>query len=362
MLPVAIYARTDVGKEHHTNEDSFAVRHLSPSDALLLVCDGMGGMGRGDEASSLGVDVITAHAAKAEEDGPIDRMATAIQLADRAIRAALCSGIRGRPGCTVASLFIRGNQGFVSWVGDSRVYLVRDGAVVQRTRDHKIIEDLIEAGELTRAEAKTSGLSSMLSRALGGRPPGGEPLEVASLPTPWDLQPGDWLVLCSDGLADLVPDEELPSYFEDSDPAAASQALIQIALDRGGHDNITVICANWLPEGAAIPATEQLRSNPTELAEDLLARADAAVNGPNPDASTEPFAPERKDWPEPDSDARIDHPTRPRAAVIQRRPKSTPKATMLLAVMLAFALAIFTFSAVHYTRLVTTHATAASNR
>ncbi len=299
MLPIAVHAQTDIGKEHHTNEDSFAVQKVGGDDLLLVVCDGMGGMGRGDEASSLGIDVITDHVLKGEEPDPFARMTEAIQRADLAIRHALCVGLQGRPGCTVVGIYIRGGKGYVAWVGDSRVYLVRDGAVAARTRDHKLVEDLVQAGELTPAEAKVSALSSVLTRALGGRKPDGKRLEVSILETPWELQPGDWLVLCSDGLCDLVGDEELPELLEYSTPEEACARLVQVALDRGGHDNITAICAEWFDAEAAAELAhyDNMRSKRTEINEEALARAQNASRGAAPDDATDPFAPNREDWP-----------------------------------------------------------------
>lgn len=299
MLPIAVHAQTDIGKEHHTNEDSFAVQKVGADDLLLVVCDGMGGMGRGDEASSLGIDVITEHVLRDDDPNPFARMTEAIQRADLAIRHALCVGLQGRPGCTAVSIYLREGKGYVAWVGDSRVYLVRDGEVIARTRDHKLVEDLVQAGELTPAEAKVSALSSVLTRALGGRKPDGKRLEVSTLDEPWALQPGDWIVLCSDGLCDLVSDEELPELLEYSSPEEACARLVQVALDRGGHDNITTICGQWFDaeSAAELAQYDNMRSERTKIAEEAMQRAQNAARAAAPDDATDPFAPEREDWP-----------------------------------------------------------------
>ncbi len=311
MMPIAVRAQTDIGKEHHTNEDSFAIQNVG-DDILLVVCDGMGGMGRGDEASTLGVDTILDVVNGATPDDPSERLIEAIQLADLAIRHALCVGLQGRPGCTAVSIMLRDGKGHVAWVGDSRVYLVRDGTIVQRTRDHKLVEDLVEAGELTPEEAKVSALSSVLTRALGGRKPDGKRLEVAVLDNPWEMQPGDWIVLCSDGLCDLVPDDELPELLEYSSPEEACKNLVQVALDRGGHDNITVICAEWQsPETLELVDCVDNRSHRTPVSDEAQARANAAIKGPAPDDSTDPFAPKRKEWPGDDAAAKTNTPAPP---------------------------------------------------
>jgi serine/threonine protein phosphatase PrpC len=290
-----VSALSDIGKEHHANEDSWAILPLKPEaedDLVLLVCDGMGGMGRGDEASKLAVHLFADHVLSAEsaESPPFTRLEEGILRADIGIRASLCEAGRGRPGCTAVAGFIRGNELYVSWVGDSPLYVVRDGKVLFRTRDHKLVEDLVESGDLTPAEAKTSSLSSVLTRALGGRKLGGKTLAVAHAPAPIALEPGDRILLCSDGLVDLVSHEEVVGLATLGAPEVCVKAAVQVALDRGGHDNITVIVAEWTGEHHPVEAA---RNEGRTLEPELVAAATAAVRTVRHSDHTEPLAPSR---------------------------------------------------------------------
>jgi protein phosphatase len=239
-----VHGATHPGNVHPKNEDSHAIVPQPDGSTLLVVCDGMGGMGRGDQASQMAIDVIR----RTYELTPGDvemRIRTAIATADVKIREALCSTGQGWAGSTAAIAVVRHGRAHVAWVGDSRVYLLRDGAVVERTRDHKLVQELVDSGQLTAEEAKRSSLSSVITRALGGRPPSAPPVAMSALETPWTLEVKDRILLCSDGLTDLVTDAELPSILAGPDLDQACDALVQTALSRGGHDNITVVLGGW---------------------------------------------------------------------------------------------------------------------
>ena len=246
-LPLRVHATTHVGLVHSKNEDAWSVTPTEEGGLLLLVCDGMGGMGRGDEASKLAVEVITG----AMETGaglPPERLRQAIRLADDRVREALCSSFQGHPGSTAVMAYVIDGAAHVAWVGDSRAYLIREHRVVDRTRDHKLVEDLVEAGQLTPEEAKRSSFAHVVTRALGGRGPDEPPVRAATLRHPWKLANGDVLVICSDGVCDLIDDHELPALVSAGAPDRATERLVETALERGGHDNITCVVARW--EGA----------------------------------------------------------------------------------------------------------------
>ncbi len=246
-LPLRVHAATHVGLVHKTNEDSWTVGPPDDTGLLLLVCDGMGGMGRGDEASKLAVAEIQASMA-ASRGLPPERMRQAIRIADVSVRSELCSGSSGHPGSTAVMVYVTDGAAHVSWVGDSRAYLIRDHRVVERTRDHKLVEELIAAGQMAPEDARASTLAHVVTRALGGRGPDEPAVKAATLGHPWKLVHGDVILLCSDGLCDLVEDDELPALVEGMAPDRATELLIEKALERGGHDNITCIVARW--EGA----------------------------------------------------------------------------------------------------------------
>lgn len=262
---IRAHGSTHPGRVYPRNEDSHAIAHCGDGAVLLVVCDGMGGMGRGDEASQLAVKELVRAIDSSSGEVP-ERLRNAILGADRLLRERLCADGRGRPGSTTVLVHIARGEAHVAWAGDSRAYLVRDGAVLERTRDHKLVQELLDSGQLTEAEARHSTWSSVVTRALGGRTPGEPAVIPEVLDKPWTLALGDRLMLCSDGLCDLVRDDEVPHHLVGA-PGGATEDLIHVALRRGGHDNITVIVAavedsDWVPPEPAEPGAERSRPAP----------------------------------------------------------------------------------------------------
>jgi serine/threonine protein phosphatase PrpC len=243
--PLATSATTHPGLLHHKNEDSHAVFDTEEGGVVLLVCDGMGGMGRGDEASRIAVEVIR----KDLEGGhgfPPDRLRLALRHADDEIRQALCTSGEGHPGSTAVAVYVLDGAAHVSWVGDSRAYHVRRGAIVERTRDHKLVEELVDAGQLTPQQARSSSLAHVVTRALGGRSTKEATVKPGSPGHVWKLFRGDRLVVMSDGVCDLVEDDEIAKVLtEGGSVDAIRDRLVELSLERGGHDNITCIVAEW---------------------------------------------------------------------------------------------------------------------
>jgi PPM family protein phosphatase len=249
-LPLNVHSATHVGLHHERNEDSHDIVPTPDGGMLLLVCDGMGGMGRGDQASAMAIDELRRNIVT--KDGPPQvRMREAICTTDAVVRAALCSGTGGRAGATAVLAYVVEGMAHIAWVGDSRAYWIRGEQVVERTCDHKLIDELVARGELSKQEALESGYSNVITRALGGRPPTAPPVVPASTEQPWCLKNGDRILLCTDGLCDLVDDNEVCQLVMDGELESVTKRLIDIALERGGHDNITVIVASW--EGESTP-------------------------------------------------------------------------------------------------------------
>ena len=242
-IPLRAHSATHVGLHHLRNEDAHAVMTTDEGGMLLVVCDGMGGMGRGDEASQLAIEVLGS-TMEGEEGLPPDRMRAALRAADNRIRDELCEAVE-QPGATAVMVYVLEGIAHVAWVGDSRAYLVRGGQVLHRTRDHKLVEELVEAGQLTPEQARDSALAHVVTRALGGRSASEPPVHPATLGFPWRLQQGDQIVLCSDGVCDLMEDQELSTLIANATPAEGTARLVETALLRGGHDNITAIVAVW---------------------------------------------------------------------------------------------------------------------
>lgn len=248
-LPLRTHSATHPGLHHSKNEDAHSVLPTAEGGLLLVVCDGMGGMGRGDEASRLAIDILSSEMSRSEGLPP-DRMRNSLRIADQRVRDTLCLAGE-QPGSTAVLVYILDGLAHVAWVGDSRAYLIRNNAVVYRTRDHKLVEEMVEAGQLTPQEAKESAFAHVVTRALGGRSPEDPPVNPSSLGYPWKLRFGDRILLCSDGISDLLDDDDVCELMDQVSPADASSRLVDASLMRGGHDNITCIVAVWDGPGAA---------------------------------------------------------------------------------------------------------------
>jgi len=241
--------RSDAGRKRTGNEDAFCV---APGLGLFVVADGMGGHAAGEVASRLAVDTIERamgrylggmDPALAEGDPEADlspagkALRGSIRLANRAIlEAASARAEYEGMGTTLAAALFRGGAVTLAHIGDSRIYRVRDGAIRQMSRDHSLVQQQVDEGVLTPGAAQGSALRHLITRALGIK--AGVEVETAELPS----RPGDAWLLCSDGLSDLVEDEEMLEALQaHADPDEACRALIDRANYRGGDDNITVL-------------------------------------------------------------------------------------------------------------------------
>jgi protein phosphatase len=254
-------ASTDPGLRRESNEDSFSLR---PTLGLFVVADGMGGHAAGEVASHVAVDVIEAYvehtAGQSEQatwpfgynpslglDG--NRLSSALRLANRQIqqRAADDPALHGMATTAVALLVAQPPSAsgdarilpaLVAHVGDSRAYMWRQGRLEQITRDHSWVEEQIAAGVMTDEDARRHPWRNLVTRALAGA----EDPDVEI--TPVALEPGDRILLCSDGLSTPVPDSAITAVLtraDHGDPGALCTALIEAANAAGGPDNITVV-------------------------------------------------------------------------------------------------------------------------
>lgn len=220
---------TDVGYVREHNEDNLLVK-----PPLFAVCDGMGGHNAGEVASAIAIDVLCDKAPMRPDASGLE---AAVNDANMTIIRAVAEG-EGREGmgttCTAAIL--EGERLVIAQVGDSRAYLLHAGQLQQLTRDHSLVADLVDQGEITPEEARNHPWRSYITRALG--------LDPRVQPDIYELNvhAGDRLMLCSDGLYSMIPDSDIASIMQDADdPQLCAQALTQAALDAGGSDNITVI-------------------------------------------------------------------------------------------------------------------------
>ena len=241
------HGMTDVGKLRDHNEDSYLDEK---SAGLFVVCDGMGGHAGGEVASSIAVETINEFIHNQKEgDWPFGHDAERPLAGERLRNAALLANQRitehiekepwlARMGTTMVSALVAPDgASWVANIGDSRAYLWRDGSLRQITSDHSWVNEQVQRGVLSSAEAAAHPLKNVITRALGAR----DTLPVDLMEE--HLQSGDALLLCSDGLTGMVTDEAITGILGDLSlpPEVACQQLIDAANENGGEDNITVV-------------------------------------------------------------------------------------------------------------------------
>ena len=226
-------SRTDVGLRRKVNEDSMLVR---TDRGLWAVADGMGGHEKGDVASGMVTQALLGLPIVYGLDNLVEAAIAAIVGVNEELIALASSGASsGTIGSTVVGLAISGQQFRCFWAGDSRAYRVRDQQIVQLSRDHSLVQDLVDAGMLTPQEADSHPNANIITRAVGV----GEDLKIEKVSG--DALPGDLFLLASDGLTRLVNDAELATELASRSPADAAESLVAAALSRGAPDNVTLI-------------------------------------------------------------------------------------------------------------------------
>ena len=225
-------SRTDIGCLRDHNEDSLVV-----TPPLFAVADGMGGHAAGEVASEIAVRVLSE---LAPEHPDVEALGRAIEEANRAVIQAAREG-RGRQGMgtTMTAAMLEGERLVIAQVGDSRAYLLHQGKLQQLTRDHSLMADMIEAGQLTPEEARTHPQRSVITRALGS--------DAHLHPDIYEInvETGDRLLICSDGLSGMIFDDQIENTLRRvQDPQRCASQLVNEAIAGGGHDNVTVIVAD----------------------------------------------------------------------------------------------------------------------
>ncbi|HET9599799.1 MAG TPA: Stp1/IreP family PP2C-type Ser/Thr phosphatase [Anaeromyxobacteraceae bacterium] len=246
-MRVAARGQTDVGRKRDHNEDSFLVDEAL---GLFVVADGMGGHAGGGTASRIAVETIQARLrdARAADPAPFERAASLDESPLREVLRAAVEGAclsiyraaQGDPalagmGTTVTAALLAGPNAFVAHVGDSRCYLVRRGRIYQVSEDHSLVNEQLKAGAITADEARHSRFKNIITRSVGFE------ADVAVDMIGVEVEAGDRLVVCCDGLTNLVDDAEILSVLGTATLDEAPGRLIDLANDRGGDDNITVI-------------------------------------------------------------------------------------------------------------------------
>ena len=236
-----IWGITDTGAVRQQNQDYYHAELAAPDLALCLVCDGMGGARAGNVASKLAVDTFlqTARDRTLEQwrTEPEALLNFAAEQANQAVyyRSGIDADCRGMGTTMVAALAV-GDTAYLLNVGDSRAYLVRPDGIVRLTRDHSVVEDLVHRGEITPEQARHHPQKNLITRVLGA--------EKNLRPDLYrqTLEKDDVLLLCSDGLSNLMDDQELLyEVIHGGAPDTCCQRLLDIALTRGAPDNVTVV-------------------------------------------------------------------------------------------------------------------------
>jgi serine/threonine protein phosphatase PrpC len=246
---------TDLGRVRSNNEDSFRI--IEPLN-LFILSDGMGGEAHGEVASSLAVETVERVCATPKGDSDVtlagassENWSPQTRLLQNAVFQAnfnIYQSSQEHPeqrgmGATLTAGWINGNKLSLAHVGDSRAYLLRTGNLQQLTNDHSLVAEQVRRGIITPQQAEESEMQSVLLRALGAHS------EVDVDVDEFNLFPRDVLLLCSDGLTRMVTEPEIAGTLQaETDPEKAAQKLVDLANERGGLDNITVIVARLQDE------------------------------------------------------------------------------------------------------------------
>jgi protein phosphatase len=248
-MKISYQALTDVGRKRKGNEDNLFV---NAEQRLFVVADGMGGHAAGEVASKIAVDSINEFVCLTGGDQEItwpfgldenisydgNRLKTSIRYANRKVLDATKEKTEYEGmATTVAAVLVDGDSANLAHVGDSRVYLVHDGSMTQLTSDHSWVNEQIQSGIISADQARSHPLRNVVTRALGGKPDLAVDIQVQK------MEPGDVLLLCSDGLTNMLPDPDIAEIIGSAggDIEKAAKALVAEANARGGEDNITVL-------------------------------------------------------------------------------------------------------------------------
>lgn len=248
-MKISYQAITDVGRKRKGNEDSL---YANGEQNLFVVADGMGGHAAGEVASKIAVDSISEFVCLTSGDQEItwpfgldenmsydgNRLKTAVRFANRKVLEATKQKTEYEGmATTVAAALVDSETVNLAHVGDSRVYLIRDSVLTQLTIDHSWVNEQIQSGVISADQARSHPLRNVVTRALGGKADLQVDMQVQT------MQPGDVLLLCSDGLTTMLTDDEIADVVDEhnGDIEKAAPALIDAANARGGEDNITVL-------------------------------------------------------------------------------------------------------------------------
>jgi len=292
-LVVQAVLRTDVGLVRAENQDFGTYttpseeREAHPGGRLLIVADGMGGHRGGATASRLAGEVVKSQYLGSDGDDVGVSLRDALARANARIHteAAANPDLRGM-GTTTSALVVRESNAWFAHVGDSRIYMVREGAIKQLTDDHSLVATMVREGLLTKSEAETHPRRNVLQRSMGVT----EDVEI-DIRGPFPVQPDDIFILCSDGLHGVVKEDEMNEVVTGRAIREAADEFIRLAIERGAPDNVTVIVARVIRAEDAGDETMLDVETRRDTAK-ISAYVDTIADEPQPAAAVAPIVSE----------------------------------------------------------------------
>ncbi|CCQ96060.1 Serine/threonine phosphatase stp [[Clostridium] ultunense Esp] len=241
-----IGVKTDIGRIRDINQDAYYISSHK-EHPLFIIADGMGGHKAGEIASRMAVEIISSRLEKdlkrleLDDSGIKDKIVCSISKANEKIyRKALEEEKFSGMGTTVTLAYKNNEKIFIGHVGDSRAYLFRKGVLSQITKDHSLVEELIRNGSISKEEAKLHPQRNIITRAVGTSK------EIESDLIVQENNKGDILLLCTDGLTNMLMDEEIKEYLlVNEDMQKVCDELVKLSNDKGGYDNITVLAIKF---------------------------------------------------------------------------------------------------------------------
>ncbi len=236
-----VVSKTDIGLVRQENQDYVIVKEMGDDTVIAVLCDGMGGMNSGGEASQLACNeifnrIVTGYRSDADVNSIKNLMLTAVNAANALVYERSMNDIQYEGmGTTAVVAIVKEENAFVMNVGDSRAYLIDDEGIVQVTSDHTVVKMLIDEGKITEEEAHTHPHRNIITRAVGIE----KKLEIDYYEIEYDL--GAKMLLCSDGLSQYCTNEYIEEIVKNNSIGDAADKFVEYAKNEGGKDNITVV-------------------------------------------------------------------------------------------------------------------------
>lgn len=232
---------SDIGKRRSQNEDAFRFGSFDDGVAWAVVCDGMGGASGGQVASAFATDIVSQKIekcynrsmnGKSIENLLLSAITTAnVTVFDKGVSDTSLSGM----GTTIVSCIVKNGEACVAHAGDSRAYYISGDSIKQITKDHSLVQEMLDKGQITKEEFENHPNKNIITRALGV----GENIDIDFDTV--ELSDGDMIVLCTDGLSGMVKDEKILETCKNADFNLLAETLVDEANKNGGNDNITVV-------------------------------------------------------------------------------------------------------------------------